>query len=47
MMIRRIGSHILISFDYLRQAKSFISFMKKRNDDAIFLESDPENSGVN
>jgi len=38
MMVRRIGRHILISFDYQKQANSFIGFMKKRNNDAIFLE---------
>lgn len=42
-MVRRIGSHILISFDHLTQAKSFFAFMKKRNNDAIFLEG--ENHG--
>lgn len=42
MMIRRIGSNILISFDYKTQAKSFFSFMKKRNKDCFFMETEHE-----
>ena len=42
LMIRRIGSQVLVSFDHLAQAKSFFSFMKKRNNDAFFLETDNE-----
>jgi len=38
MMIRRIGSQVLITFDSKDKAKSFFAFMKKRNNDAIFLE---------
>jgi hypothetical protein len=40
MMVRRIGRHILISFDYQKQARSFFDFMKKRDNDAIFLEGE-------
>lgn len=39
-MIRRIGSHVLISFDHVTQAKSFFAFMKKRNNDGMFLETE-------
>lgn len=40
MMVRRIGSQILVSFDHITQAKSFFAFMKKRNNDAFFLEGE-------
>ncbi len=46
MMVRRIGSHVLISFNHKNQAESFFSFMKKRNSDAIFLESDKYNMDI-
>ena len=42
MMIRRIGSQVLISFDYKSQARSFFAFMKKRNSDAMFLDGDKD-----
>jgi len=41
-MIRRIGSQVLVSFDSKKKAKSFFAFMKKRNNDAIFLESESD-----
>lgn len=39
-MVRRIGSQVLVSFDNVTQAKSFFGFMKNRNNDAIFLETE-------
>ena len=39
-MVRRIGSQVLVSFDYLEQAKSFFQLMKKRNPDSLQLESE-------
>lgn len=38
MMIRRIKRQVLISFNHEKEAKSFFSFMKKRNNDASFVE---------
>lgn len=41
-MIRRIGRHVLVSFDHLTQAKSFFAFMKKRNEYASIMETENE-----
>ena len=40
LMIRRIGKQVLISFDSIRQSKSFFAFMKKRNNEASFMDGD-------
>ena len=37
-MIRRIGKVVLIEFDYLKQAKAFFIFMRKRNKDGTFID---------
>jgi len=40
MLVRRIGSSVLVSFDNKEKAKSFFAFMKKRSSHAMFVESE-------
>ena len=40
MMIRRIGSQVLVSCNSKEQAKSLFAFLKKRNPEAFHMDGD-------